>query len=256
VLIALITDFGHRDSYVGVMKGVIRSENPDVEIIDITHSIESFSILEAQYVLYSSVRYFPAGSVFCVVVDPGVGSSRRCLAATAGRYSFVLPDNGVLSAVESPELRVHAIDETAFQFVSSTFHGRDVFAPVAARISGGTALDSFGPHIDDWERKQFAPYESDGGVHAGAILHVDRFGNVITSIPSRSLDRRWGAVITVEIGSARFRARTCRTFYDLADQALGVLPGSSGFLEIVMNRYSAAKATQSVTGATIRMEYE
>jgi S-adenosylmethionine hydrolase len=256
VLIALITDFGHRDSYVGVMKGVIRCESPDIEIVDVTHSIESFSIPEAQYVLYSSVRYFPAGSVFCVVVDPGVGSSRRCLAATDGRYSFVLPDNGVLSAVESPELRVHAIDETAFQFVSSTFHGRDVFAPVAARISCGMALDCFGPRIGDWVRKQFAQYEYNCGVHTGAILHVDRFGNVITSIPSQSLDRRGGAVVTVEIGSARFRAHACRTFSDLSDQALGVLPGSSGFLEIVMNRHSAAKTTQAVTGATIRMDYE
>lgn len=256
MLIALITDFGHRDSYVGVMKGVIRSENPDTEIIDITHSIESFSIPEAQYVLYSSVRYFPAGSIFCVVVDPGVGSSRRCLAATDGRYSFVLPDNGVLTAVESPELRVHVIDETAFQFISSTFHGRDVFAPVAARLSCGTALNSFGPQIGDWVRKQFAPYENDHGAHSGAILHVDRFGNVITSIPSRSLDKCWGAIVTVEIGSARFRARTCQTFSDLADQMLGILPGSSGFLEIVMNRHSAAKTTQAVTGATIRMEHE
>src|SRR5271157_4320555 len=129
--IALITDFGYTDSFVGTMKGVIKRINSDADIIDITHSVRSFSIPNAQFALYSSYKYFPIGTIFVVVIDPGVGTERKGLIAQDGGDYFILPDNGILSAVASRSMKAYSIDMALFPGASATFHGRDVFAPVA-----------------------------------------------------------------------------------------------------------------------------
>jgi S-adenosylmethionine hydrolase len=177
-LIALLTDFGNRDPFVGVMKGVIASRAPKARVIDLCHGIAPGDIPGAALALRSSVPYFPKGTLFVTVVDPGVGSRRRILFARAKDHAFLAPDNGVLSWVDEKLIECRAVTNTKLFLspVSGTFHGRDIFAPVAAALSKGTSPSRLGPAITDRLR---APWPSD------ALVSFDRFGNAVTSIPSK-----------------------------------------------------------------------
>src|SRR5882672_5106726 len=192
-VIALLSDFGTRDHYAGTMKGVMTGICPDATLIDITHEIAPHDVVEGALQLAASYRYFPAGTIFLAIVDPGVGSPRRGIAAEAGDFRFVAPDNGVLTAVlrETPPKRVVELTERRYArpTVSRTFEGRDRFAPAAAWLAKGIQLAALGRPISDVQRLDIPlPSVSPEGLN-GEVLRVDRFGNLITNIDRKTFDK-------------------------------------------------------------------
>src|SRR5262245_37794187 len=194
-VVALLTDFGSQDHYVGAMKGAILTVCPEASLVDLTHEIAAHDVTAGALALASAFRDFPAASVFVAVVDPGVGSPRRALALEAGGYRFVGPDNGILSLVmaeaEGPQaLRRIANASLMRPAVSATFHARDVFGPVAAHLARGLPIAEVGPPIDDPVRlSQPEVREVAPGEWEATIVHVDRFGNLITNLFQRDLER-------------------------------------------------------------------
>ncbi len=185
---ALLTDFGTKDGFVGAMKGVILSLNPDVRIVDISHEVQPFNILEGALLLKAHYRYFPAGTVFVAVVDPGVGSERRPIAVRCEGYFFVGPDNGifdlVLKDLEGPPSAV-VLENRDLQLprVNNTFHGRDIFAPAAGYISRGVPIELFGRSVEYTYRLNFPGASVEGDRVRGEIVYFDRFGNGVTNVP-------------------------------------------------------------------------
>ena len=241
-IITLTTDFGLADHHVGVMKGVIVTIYPEARVIDVSHDVASHSIAEGAFAIAQAYRYFPQGTVHVVVVDPGVGTERRPIVVDAGGHHFVAPDNGVLSQVyerETPSVRSVDAERHALRPTSRTFHGRDVFAPVAARLSKGTPSQEFGEVISDYARlAPTVPRLVEPGRWQGRILHVDRFGNLVTSFPvdlisdESHFHRLTGGGKAVDsFAEAYALAPEGRPF---------VIVGSSGYLEVSINRSSAA----------------
>ena len=184
-IIALLTDFGLSDNFVGVMKGVIYRINPEAKIVDLCHQIESHNIYQAAFLLKKSYPYFSEGTVFVVVVDPGVGGERKPIIVKTEKYLFVAPDNGVLSFLVERDIKkiIHITNEEYFlKPVSRTFHGRDIFAAVAAHLSEGERIENFGPAIKDMERIELPEPGVEKNRLLGEIIYVDRFGNLITDI--------------------------------------------------------------------------
>src|SRR3990172_11266597 len=192
-VIALLTDFGSQDHYAGVMKGVILGICPDVTLVDISHDLPPHDITFAAHELAATYRYFPPGTIFLVVVDPGVGTARRGLAAEAGERRFVAPDNGVLTAVfqEAPPKRVVELTERRYArpTVSRTFEGRDRFAPAAAWIAKGTDVNAFGRPVADYRVLELPQPVLDDGVLRGQVIRVDRFGNIVTNVDRRAYEK-------------------------------------------------------------------
>ncbi len=255
VIITLTTDFGLSDPFVGMMKGVILGIAPDVQIVDLTHEIRSYDIMEAAFLLNSSYGYFPEGTVHVVVVDPGVGSSRRPIAAAANRHTFVAPDNGVLSLIlsaGSTGIPVHQITNQGFfrHPVSNTFHGRDIFAPVAAHLASGAPLESVGSRILDFVRKPIPrPRPSGENRLIGTVLRVDKFGNVVTNL--RPGDLKPG----FRIHASGFEIqRLCFAFSDVEPGELFAIEGSTGHIELALNQGSAAGKLNVGPGAEIEVE--
>ena len=192
-LIAILSDFGEKDFYVGVMKGVILSINPFVEIVDITNNVERHNIIAGAFALYNSFNYFPKGTIFLAVVDPGVGTRREPILVVTNDYFFVAPNNGLVypAAVENVIQRVVLLrnEEYFLKSVSFTFHGRDIFAPVAAHLSTGVKPENFGPDLpkDKLVKLKLSDYSKSGNGIVGKIIYIDVFGNVITSIPNKEL---------------------------------------------------------------------
>ncbi|MBX5455986.1 MAG: SAM-dependent chlorinase/fluorinase [Thermogemmatispora sp.] len=188
-VIALMTDFGLRDGFVGIMKGVIAGIVPQAQLIDISHEIAAQNVAAGAWLLSTAYRYFPAGSVFLCVVDPGVGSQRRAIALEAGDWFFVGPDNGLFSYVlaEQPLRQVVALENPAYRLpaVSTTFHGRDIFAPAAAHLARGVPLADFGPLLtpDSLQRLDLSQPRREGGRIEARVIYIDHFGNLVTSIP-------------------------------------------------------------------------
>nr|PZN90793.1 MAG: hypothetical protein DIU52_06120 [bacterium] len=260
--ITLLTDFGTADGYVAAMKGVIAARAPGVVVDDASHDVPPGDVAAAAWTLSRYWNLYPPGTVHVVVVDPGVGSERRALAAEVDGRLFVAPDNGVLTWVlaEAGDAAVVAI-EAARLFrtpVSATFHGRDVFAPVAAelarRAGAGPSrfrevLADLGPEVADPVRLPL-PRPHRGPDHiAGEVIHVDRFGNLITNVPGEWLAP--GARIRVAGGSA---APLVRTYADVAPGALAALVGSAGMLEVSVRDGSAAERLGVGRGASVRVE--
>ncbi|HBY95291.1 MAG TPA: hypothetical protein DEP84_15285, partial [Chloroflexi bacterium] len=188
-LIVLTTDFGTADIYVGVMKGVIAGIAPTARVVDLTHEIRPQDVRHGAYSLSIAVPYFPPGTIFVTVVDPGVGSARRPVAIRTGGYIFVAPDNGVLSLVlrEAPADAAVILAERRYQLpqISITFHGRDVFAPAGAHLAAGVPLEALGPALEPADLVMLpAPrrFHDEHGVWHGEILHIDHFGNMVTSL--------------------------------------------------------------------------
>jgi hypothetical protein len=185
-VIALLTDFGTSDTYVGVMKGVLLGICPGARLIDLTHAVQPQNVREGAFLLTNAYRYFPRNTVFLVVVDPGVGSARRGLAVQAGEYSFVAPDNGVLSyaLAEAGAHQAVMLSSPAYRLaaVSNTFHGRDIFAPAAAHLAMQVPLAEFGPVVHDMVRLSQPTLSIKKDAIIGEVIHIDRFGNLITSI--------------------------------------------------------------------------
>ena len=241
----LTTDFGLADWFVAAMKGVILGLQPRAVLVDIAHQIPPGDIRAGAFALAASHRFFPRGTIHVAVVDPGVGGGRRAIAARTGNYFFVGPDNGVLSLALARERveAVHCITNARFFLhpVSTTFHGRDVFAPVAAHLSKGVPVRQLGPPVKDWIRLDWpAPRVMKNSVR-GEVLYIDRFGNAITNLDGQSLGTRDKRDWHVWAG----RKRLCRLGSCYQDARVGspiAVPGSSGFLEIAINGGSAARA--------------
>lgn len=237
-IITLTTDFGAGDHYAGVMKGVIAGINPSAAVIDITHGIEAYNIAEAAFKLHASYSYFPEGTIHVAVVDPGVGSARRAIAAEAAGYRFVGPDNGVFSMIfdKCGVDGMARITNPEFMLptVSATFHGRDIFAPAAAHLSKGIALEELGDVLTSYESLDIPQPHDGGDVVTGRAIYADRFGNLVTNIP--------GSVITnssgVRAGDVTISSLS-GSYADGKEGELIALVGSSGFLEISVNKGSA-----------------
>src|SRR5688572_24962462 len=191
-VIAILSDFGSRDHYAGTMKGVVLGICPEATIVDVTHDVAAHDVLEGALQLAATYRYFPAGTVFLAVVDPGVGSARRGIAAEAGDYRFVAPDNGVLTEVlrETPPRRVVELSERRYArpTVTRTFEGRDRFAPAAAWLAKGTQLSALGRTVTDFHRIDVPLPETAGSILRGVVLTVDRFGNLVTNIDRKTFE--------------------------------------------------------------------
>jgi S-adenosylmethionine hydrolase len=255
-LITLTTDFGLADHYVGAMKGVILSICPRARIVDISHGVGAFEIAEAAFTLSQAYRCFPRGAIHVVVVDPGVGTSRRpILARAAGQY-FIAPDNGVLSMIYAREKHtVRAISAQRFFRlpVSNTFHGRDIFAPIAAHLAAGIAAASFGKPITDYLRLDFdQPVRTGRRAWTGAILKVDRFGNIVTNFSLEAfpdLDQRPFAMV---VGPRRIDVLAL----NYAERPSGepfLIVGSAGYYEISVAQASAAKLLGCAAGAPLEL---
>nr|MBC7243969.1 SAM-dependent chlorinase/fluorinase [Chloroflexota bacterium] len=252
-IITLLSDFGTADGYAGVMHGVILSINPKAVVVDICHDIAPQDIHTAAFVLSTVYPYFPAGTVHVVIVDPGVGSERRALAVRTAHGTFVAPDNGVLSYVFARESISEVVHLTNARYwlspLSNTFHGRDLFAPVAAHISLGVALSDMGPAIQDPVRFAVteALVQNDGSIH-GQVLHVDRFGNIITNVPRELLTT--GQSWRVHIAGYEVDSLS-KTYAGAADGALLALIGSSGHLEIAVRNGNAAAMLKADRGTEV-----
>ncbi|MBN1900309.1 SAM-dependent chlorinase/fluorinase [Candidatus Sumerlaeota bacterium] len=244
-IIALLTDFGSKDWFVASMKGVIKGIAPHVDIVDITHHIDPHHVESASFILASCYRDFPEGTVFCCVVDPGVGTSRKRLASFDGARYFIAPDNGLLTyvALRSEALSCRFIENPAFrnQGHGATFEGRDVFAPAAAYLASGVDMEKFGPPCRDMARLDL--FENAGvknGVLEGRIVYVDHFGNLITNLTPRDLEKDWDecrAVIDIKGGKIH---GVSKGYGDVESGALLAYWGSTGCLEIAVNQGSAA----------------
>jgi S-adenosylmethionine hydrolase len=257
-IITLLTDFGLRDHFVAAMKGVMLSVNPDLAFIDISHLVPPHDVHSAAFVLGQAYSYFPPGTIHVAVVDPGVGTERKALAVWAGGHFFVAPDNGILAYVFNKEENFKAYEITAAHYfrkpISATFHGRDIFAPIAAWISRDIPLHQFGPVVEQPVRlKVPAVTRVQDALIQGAILAVDNFGNLITNLRPENVPVYSSAespACKMVAGQREITAfRT--TFGEGAPGELFVIPGSSGYLEIVMRDKSAATELHLTPGAPV-----
>lgn len=243
-IIALLTDFGFADEYVGVMKGVILKINPKANIVDICHDIPAQDIVKAAYILGASYKFFPKGTIFVAVVDPGVGSTRRIICAKVAEYYFLVPDNGVLSYVLENQKLQSAYEVTNRRFwldkISDTFHGRDIFAPVAAYLSKGVAPHKLGRKVSVLKTVPLTKPAVSRGSIEGQILFTDRFGNYITNIDANMLNKIKYKKLTIKFGRHRLDGIS-RSYSEVkAGLPLAIL-GSRGLLEISVNKGNAEK---------------
>jgi hypothetical protein len=258
-IVALLTDFGHRDPFVGMMKGVMLGINPNLQLVDISHDITPQRIREAAIVLSVTFPHFPPSTIFLVVVDPGVGGTRRPIVVETAEHSFVAPDNGVLGPVlDQLGVRrvIHATEARYFrQPVSRTFHGRDVFAPLAAWLSRGIEPREMGVAIDDARRLSLPRprVRPDGGIE-GEVFYQDRFGNLITNIPESWVTELWGPPPWPGIRAYVSASEICGLddhYAQRSPRELGLLFNSWGLFEVFVNGGNAAQATGAVEGTSV-----
>jgi len=244
-LVTLLTDFGTADAYVAEMKAAMLGIDPTIRFVDITHDLSLGDVSSATYLLARSWQRFPEGTVHLVVVDPGVGTARRALAATCAGRGFVAPDNGLLSPVldEAQVVALAVADEAA-----PTFHGRDVFAPAAARLASGTPLAELGEVFTGWHRIPLPKPRATAGRMLGAVVYVDRFGTLVTNLSAPATDEGWNVTVgTAPVGPVR------RTFADVESGALLAFVGSNGTIEIAVRDGSAASVLEVRTGAQVNL---
>jgi hypothetical protein len=260
-LITLLTDFGERDYFVASMKGVILSIHPDVYIVDLTHQVASHQIEEAGYLLHSCYRSFPDGTIHVCVVDPGVGSGRRAILVATSRYYFLAPDNGLLSRVlrdeQNVEIRQIADAQFRLQSEGATFDGRDLFAPVAARLSKGEQVSSFGRVINDPVIHSIADPIRRSQSLLGQIDYVDRFGNLISNITAKHVHEFQTSAgrphLTIHVGTCAINGLVASYSEGRCDSPSALI-NSCGKLEIFLDRNSAAQFTHIGVGGEIRLE--
>jgi S-adenosyl-L-methionine hydrolase (adenosine-forming) len=263
-IITLTTDFGLTDSYVGSMKGVILSIAPDARLVDITHAIGPQDTHQAAYILKTFYQYFPPGSIHLVIVDPGVGSQRRAIAFQTPKATFIAPDNGLLTEVWSDARArwghegciVVELAERRYwrDHVSNTFHGRDIFAPAAAHMAAGVPLTAFGPRLATINETTFEqPSRGRNGELIGRIIHVDHFGNCITNITPRVLERadKGGELVVTIIDQHISGLR--QIYADVPVGALIALIGSSDHLELAVRNGNAAQTLGVGIGDIVRV---
>jgi S-adenosylmethionine hydrolase len=255
--VTFTSDFGSGDGYAGAMKGVVLSLAPQTQIVDITHGVPAQDVPAGAVALAQAAPMFPPGTIHVAVVDPGVGGERADILVEAGGSLFIGPDNGVLSLAARPPRRIYRIEAAAFRRdpVSPTFHGRDVFAPTAGRLAAGARAAEAGPLIDTIVELGTPPLYKQGGVIEGQVIHVDSFGNLITSLPAELLEAAGGAELLIEVEGTegRFRPLFGRTFSDVASGALIAYIGSGGQLEIARRDGSAAARVGAGRGTAVRV---
>jgi len=262
-IVTLTTDFGINDHFVGTMKGVILNIAPDAHIIDINHSVQAFDVLDGALTIAQSYSYFPVGTIHVVVIDPGVGTARRPIIMSTEKQYFVAPDNGVLSLVYAREERVrvrHVTGEHYFlQPVSHTFHGRDIFAPVAGWLAKGVDSAKFGDEISDYVRFNAPkPKATDAKTLRGVILKVDRFGNLVTNFTPQDVPALFGSTpppFKILIGKTEVSGLHSNYAEGEPNEVFGIL-GSMGYLEIAANRAAAAQIVGVGKGSEVTIILE
>lgn len=249
-IIALLTDFGTKDIYVGVMKGVIASICPDAPIVDLTHEVAPQDITGGALALWGAFRYFPKGTVFCAVVDPGVGTERQPIAVATHDHFFVGPDNGLLwwAISEGGIVSVVALRNPTYflPVISQTFHGRDIFAPVAAYLAKGVPLDEFGPNLDPNKLVKLPPLRAQVSdrIIVASVVHIDRFGNAITNLREEDFTA-WGENLGWRNWQANIHGISfetlCRSYAEVPPGTPLLLFNSYGLMEVAVNQGSAAQ---------------
>jgi len=257
-IITLTTDFGTNDHFVGTMKGVILGIVPEAQIVDISHAVQAFDVLDGALTISQAYSYFPTGTVHVVVVDPGVGAARRPIIASSDGFHFVAPDNGVLSMVYAKEERIHVRHITSEHYfvqpISNTFHARDIFAPVAAYLAKQVDSHKFGDEIEDYV-KFAAPRPKPAGDNRirGVVLKVDRFGNLVTNVTPADVPALFAAKATafkITVGSREITDIRANYAEGAPGEVFGIL-GSMGYLEIAANRAAAAQITGAGKGSEV-----
>ncbi len=261
-IVALLTDYGTRDQYAGSLRGAVLAACPDAQVVDISHDVASHAVREAAFVLRATVAAFPAGAAFVAVVDPGVGSSRRGIAIRAGGYFFVGPDNGIFSLVlaDHPEAEVRELTNAGLfrPTVSSTFHGRDIFGPVAGALVRGTAFEEVGPRIHDAFHFEFPRPLIGDDVVEGQVIYIDTYGNLVSSIGGAE----WQAFIESASGDLTEMVADINhvivpvvtTFGDVPEDEACAFLGSAGRIEVAVNRGSAAKRFEASIGSAVKLK--
>jgi hypothetical protein len=259
-IITLLSDFGLDDHFVGVMKGVIVNINPEALVIDIAHNVVPHDVFQAAFLIKSSYLYFPPTTIHVVVVDPGVGTSRRSIVVSTEKGHFIAPDNGVLSYIYAEEQIGEVREMTADHYFlkprSGTFDGRDVFAPVAAWMSKGVGMSSFGEVITDYKKYDLPqPVPVNQNVLRCKIIYVDRFGNLISNLSrerfKECLDASETRRFAFQVGGEHTVAKISYSYADGEKGELIALFGSSGLLEFSVNQGNAAKLTSLGIGKDI-----
>ncbi len=261
-IVALLTDYGTRDQYAGSLRGAVLAACPDAQVVDISHDIGHHAIREAGFVLRASVTAFPAGTAFVAVVDPGVGTDRRAIAVRAGGYFFVGPDNGIFSfiLIDHPEAEVRELTNAGLfrSNVAPTFHGRDIFGPVAGALVRGTAFEEVGPKVEDAFHFEFPkPQFVEDGALEGHVIYVDVFGNLVTSLGGEAWEKLLQGVggdlteIVAEVN--RVVVPVVSTFGDVPEDDACAYLGSAGRIEIAVNQSSAAERFEAEIGLPVRL---
>jgi S-adenosylmethionine hydrolase len=256
-LITLLSDFGTRDAYVASMKGVMLSLNPSAKLVDLTHEVPPQDIRAGAFILAEAAAWFPPGTIHLAVVDPGVGSARRALAAACRGHFWVGPDNGLFhfAFAQDPGLGIISLENSAFfrPQVSATFHGRDIFAPVAAHLSLGVDLHCLGPKIADPVRLDFPEPEYLSEAVRGEIIHVDGFGNLISNVRAPDLTS-WlgGRNVSLQAGTLRLNG-LAHSYADAAPGEFLALADSLGLIEIACARDNAARRLNAGVGLPVEI---
>jgi S-adenosylmethionine hydrolase len=262
-IVTLTTDFGLNDHFVGTMKGVILNIVPDAEIVDISHAVQPFDVLDGALTIAQSYSYFPTATVHVVVVDPGVGTARRPIIASSEQHHFVAPDNGVLSLIYAREerMRVRHVTSTHYflQPISNTFHARDIFAPVGAYLAKRVDGEKFGELVDDYVRFNAPkPKPVDNRTMRGVVLKVDRFGNLVTNVTPQDLPMLFQASppqFKIVVGKREITEIKLNYSDGGPGEVFGIL-GSMGYLEISTNRGSAAQVVGVGKGSDVSIVLE
>ncbi len=260
MVISLITDFGNSDYFTGVIKGVILSICPHVPIVDITHDIEPYNIAQSGFVLSNSYHFFPRGTVHLAVVDPGVGSSRKILIVKTQDYFFVLPDNGIISWIEKREKNISVFELAQTDIYtdspSATFHGRDIMAPVSAKIASGTKPEDLGRITENFVKTEIPLSRIKGDKIEGAIIYCDHFGNLITNIRKEDYEKisqsKKNSKILIEVNKIDINGiSSC--YSDGSDSNVNALWGSHGNLELFVKEKNAKEIHGIKTGTAVEI---
>jgi S-adenosylmethionine hydrolase len=258
-IITLLSDFGLKDPYVAEMKAVILSIHPQARIVDITHEVEKFNIRMGAFVLASATQYFPPSTIHVAVVDPGVGTKRRPIIVETKRSYYVGPDNGLLMLAAQKEGVGHVYHVNNPQYmlprVSRTFHGRDIFAPVAAHLATKRPSE-FGPEIQDYAFPEFAKSHIGASELLGEVLHIDDFGNIISNISAEDLEKmgiREGGSLRVKLDGKTLTVKLCSAYGEVPAKTPLAIIGSNDFLEISINQGSASRTFETKIGDPLRV---
>lgn len=258
-IVALISDFGTRDWFVAEMKGTILSIAPQATIVDITHEIPAGDLRTAAFVLHAAFRKFPSGTIFSQNVDPGTQSNSPVIIAQLAGHTFVAPDNGSISWIfkdKKPELIYSCTNRHFFNHEHSTFRGRDIIAPVAAHLANGIPLEQFGPVTDNYTSIPFPNAISSGDQITSEVLHIDRYGNIITSIDNHLIENLHKKTVSLTINYKEITLPVGHYYYEISQGAFLLYQGSVGYAEIAINSGSAAAYFNARIGDGVRVKSE